>query len=235
LTKSTNPTAAEFAAMLAEVKVAERACSDARGSKEEESAGQRVIAASNAILAARPTDPGVMAAQLRFLVADSTVDADTRICDALEHIADQLKALAGGVVLSAETAAQIRAALLAVLEHSGGGIEPEDDPDLSPGIGLYAQDSEHQLRAAYRLLDLPARRAAPRQSEPDRAECFEQRTQDQPRTGEALRALRRTAERAPTALPEPKGVAAGREALKRLEAEATEQPKRSRKRPEPAP
>jgi hypothetical protein len=30
MTKSTNPTAAEFAALLAEVKVAERLCSDAR-------------------------------------------------------------------------------------------------------------------------------------------------------------------------------------------------------------
>jgi hypothetical protein len=31
----TKPTAAEFAALLAEVKVAERLCSDARGSIEE--------------------------------------------------------------------------------------------------------------------------------------------------------------------------------------------------------
>jgi hypothetical protein len=114
MTKSTNPTAAEFAAMLAEVKVAERACSDARGSNEEEAAGQRVLAASNAILSARPTDPGVMAAQLRFLVADSAVDPDVR--GALEHIAEQLEVLAGGVVLTAEAAAQIRATLLALRE-----------------------------------------------------------------------------------------------------------------------
>jgi hypothetical protein len=160
MTKSTNPTAAEFAALLAEVKVAERLCSDARGSIEEGAAGQRVIAASDAILSARPTDPGIMAAQLRFLVADPAVRADTRICGALEHIADQLEALAGGVVLSAGAAAQIRTALLAVLQDSGGGIEPEDDPDLSPGIGLYAKDSERQTRAAYRLVDQAARRAA---------------------------------------------------------------------------
>jgi hypothetical protein len=112
-----NPTAAGFAALLAEVKVAERLCSDARGSKEEEAAGQRVIAASTAILSTRPTDPGVMAAQLRFLVADSAVDPDAR--GALEHIAEQLEALAGGVVLTAEAAAQIRAALLAVREALG--------------------------------------------------------------------------------------------------------------------
>src|ERR671918_1196217 len=128
-------------------------CSDARGSSEEEAAGQRVIAASTAILSARPTDPGVMAAQLRFLVADSVVDADAR--GALEHIAEQLEALAGGVVLSAEAAAQVRAALLGVLEHSGGGIEAGDDADLSPGIGLYAQESERQLRAAIKLLGKP--------------------------------------------------------------------------------
>jgi hypothetical protein len=59
-------------------------------------------------------------------------------------------------VLSAETAAQVRAALLAVLEHSGGGIEAGDDPDLSPGIGLYAQESERQLRAAIKLLGEPS-------------------------------------------------------------------------------
>jgi hypothetical protein len=92
MTKTTNPTAAEFAGLLAEEKVAERACSDARGSMEEEAAGQRVTTASNAILSARPTDPAVMAAQLRFLVADSPVDADAR--GALEHIAAQLEALA---------------------------------------------------------------------------------------------------------------------------------------------
>jgi hypothetical protein len=127
----TNPTAAEFAALLAEAKVAERLCSDAKGSIEEEAAGQRVTAASNAILSARP-----MAAQLRFLVAGSAVNADAR--GALDHIAEQLEALAGGILLSADAVQQIRAALLAVLQHSGGGIEPEDDPDrnraLRPGV-----------------------------------------------------------------------------------------------------
>ena len=154
MSKTTNPTAGEFAGLQAEVKVAERVCSNARGSKEEEAAGQRVTAASKAILSARPTDPSVMAAQLRFLVAESVVDADAR--GALEHIAEQLEAMSGGIVLSADAAAQIRAALLAVLEHTGGGVEPKDDPDLSPGIGLYAQESERQLRAAYELLNVGA-------------------------------------------------------------------------------
>jgi hypothetical protein len=39
-------------------------------------------------------------------------------------------------------------------------MEPEDDPDLSPGIGLYAQESEPQLRAAIQPLDQAAGRAA---------------------------------------------------------------------------
>jgi hypothetical protein len=72
-----------------------------------------------------------MAAQLRFLVAESVVNADAR--GALEHIAEQLEGMAGGVVLSGDAAAQIRAALLAQLQHSGGGLAPEDDPDLSAG------------------------------------------------------------------------------------------------------
>jgi hypothetical protein len=153
MTKTTNPTAGELAGLQAEAQVAQRVCSNARGSKEEEAAGQRVAAASNAILSARPTDPSVMAAQLRFLLAE-LVDADAR--GALEHIAEQLEAMAGGIVLSADAAAQIRATLLAVLEHTGGGVEAEHDPDLSPGIGLYAQESERQLRAAYELLNVGA-------------------------------------------------------------------------------
>ena len=71
MSKTTDPTGGEFAGLQAEVKVAEeRVCSNARGSKEEEAAGQRVTAASKSILSARPTDPSVMAAQLRFLVAE---------------------------------------------------------------------------------------------------------------------------------------------------------------------
>jgi hypothetical protein len=99
-----------------------------------------------------------MAAQLRFLVAGLGVNADAR--GALEHIAEQLEAFGGGVLLSADAVQQIRAALLEVLQHSGGGMEREDDPDLWPGIGLYPQESERQLRAAIQLLDQAAGRAA---------------------------------------------------------------------------
>ena len=63
-------------------------------------------------------------------------------------------------MLSADAAAQIKAALLAVLEQTGGGVDPENDPNLSPGIGLYAQESERQLRAAYELLNVGVKPAA---------------------------------------------------------------------------
>jgi hypothetical protein len=141
----TNPTAAEFAALLAEAKVAERLCSDAKGGIEEEAAGQRVTAASNAILSARPTDPSVMAVQLRFLVAGLAVNADAR--GALEHIADQLEMLAGGVVLSAEAAAQIRAALVGAIEDMG--VLHEDDPEPEPGL----DEDVRPLCDALELLD----------------------------------------------------------------------------------
>jgi hypothetical protein len=72
-----------------------------------------------------------MAAQLRFLVAGLAVNADAR--GALAHIAEQLEAFAGGVLLSADAVQQVRAALLEVLQHSGGGMEPKDDPGLAPG------------------------------------------------------------------------------------------------------
>jgi hypothetical protein len=54
-------------------------------------------------------------------------------------------------VLSADAAARIRGALVTALEDSGGGIGPEDDPDLSPGIGAAAQELERQLRTAHQL------------------------------------------------------------------------------------
>ena len=79
---------------------------------------------------------------------------------ALAHIAEQLEPFGGGVLLSADAVQQIRAALLEVLQHSGSGMDREDDPDLSPGIGLYAQELERQLRAAIQLLDPVAGRAA---------------------------------------------------------------------------
>jgi hypothetical protein len=64
----TNPTAAEFAAMLAEHDAALRAFDDLEDDDEQESRVRaRFATAETAILTARPSDPAVLAAQLRWL------------------------------------------------------------------------------------------------------------------------------------------------------------------------
>jgi hypothetical protein len=108
---------------------------------------------AEAIIAARPTELAPMAAQLRWLARRGSLLREDEL--ALQHLAEQLERLAGSgaVVLSADAAARIRCALVTVLEDSGGGIGPEDDPDLSPGIGAAAQVVERQLRNAHELLE----------------------------------------------------------------------------------
>jgi hypothetical protein len=66
---------------------------------------------------------------------------------------------AGAVLLSAAAAAQIRAALLAALQHHGGDLEEADEP----GLDERTRNLEAQLRAALRLLDqaAPAREPTP--------------------------------------------------------------------------
>jgi hypothetical protein len=79
------------------------------------------------------------AAELRSLevVADSsTASGPSSIFDAALKILGSIGDITGGV-----------------LEDSGGGIGPEDDPDLSPGIGAAAQELERQLRTAHELLE----------------------------------------------------------------------------------
>jgi hypothetical protein len=95
----------------------------------------------------------MMAAQLRWLARRGSLLREDELV--LQHIAEQLERLAGpgAVLLSADAAARIRCALVTVLEDSGGGIGPEDDPDLSPGIGAAAQELERQLRTAHQLLE----------------------------------------------------------------------------------
>jgi hypothetical protein len=57
------------------------------------------------------------------------------------------------VLLSAAAAAQIRAALLAVFEHTGGDpATDEHEPGLSPAM----RELEAKARAALRLLDQAA-------------------------------------------------------------------------------
>jgi hypothetical protein len=56
-------------------------------------------------------------------------------------------------------AAQIRAALLAALQHHGGDLEEDDEP----GLDERTRDFEAQLRGAIKLLDqaAPAREPTP--------------------------------------------------------------------------
>jgi hypothetical protein len=71
------------------------------------------------------------------VVADSsTASGPSSIFDAALKILGSIGDITGGV-----------------LEDSGGGIGPEDDPDLSHGIGAAAQELERQLRTAHELLE----------------------------------------------------------------------------------
>jgi hypothetical protein len=107
---------------------------------------------AEAIIAARPTELAPMAAQLRWLARRGSLLCEDKL--ALRHIAEQLERLGGSgvVLLSADAAARIRGTLVTALEYSGGGIGPENDPDLSPG-GAAAQELERQLRTAHQLLE----------------------------------------------------------------------------------
>ena len=108
---------------------------------------------AEAIIAARPTELAPMAAQLRWLARRGSLLREHELV--LQHIAEQLELLAGpgAVLLPADVAARIRYALVTVLEDSGGGIGPKDDPDLSPGIRAAAQELGRQLRTAHQLLE----------------------------------------------------------------------------------
>jgi hypothetical protein len=70
---------------------------------------------------------------------------------ALEHIAQQLEAIAAGVVLSADATVQIRAALRAALEHTGGDLEFEEEIGLDQGT----RELEAKLREALKCLARP--------------------------------------------------------------------------------
>jgi hypothetical protein len=89
-----NPSADEFAAMLAEEKAAIRAGCDALDhTPEAAQARARFLAANEALLAARPTDPAALAMQLRWFTRELK---ESDICDLgiLEHVAEQLEVMA---------------------------------------------------------------------------------------------------------------------------------------------
>jgi hypothetical protein len=106
MTKSTNSTAAEFAAMLAEVKVAERVCSNSRGRR-------RRPQASVYLAHSKRSSPPALLTPASWVRSSGSWSPnrwwmpDAR--GAVDHIAQQLEGMAGGVVLSADAAAQIRA------------------------------------------------------------------------------------------------------------------------------
>jgi hypothetical protein len=79
-------TTKEFLAILAEARAAE-------AEAQADVAEARFMAASAALLDARPTDPAHMAAQLRWLISYFIAEATAVVV--LEHIADQLEAMAG--------------------------------------------------------------------------------------------------------------------------------------------
>ena len=90
----TNPTAAEFAAMLADFETADEELSVADG-EAYKAAAARYRRSYDALLAARPTDPAAMAAQLQFLATRTGAADDRRIGRALAHIGYRLQGLVG--------------------------------------------------------------------------------------------------------------------------------------------
>jgi hypothetical protein len=97
------------------------------------------------LYAARPVEPAALAAQLRGLIPEEQAGGNEKIPDVLAHIAEQLEVLARGLP-------EIRAALLAVLQHHGGDLEEDDEP----GLDESTRDLEAQMRGAIKLLDQAA-------------------------------------------------------------------------------
>jgi hypothetical protein len=96
-------TAQDFAALLAEYQAADAAYEDADNSGDEDAVNAvlpRYREAFDALLAARPTDPKSLAAQLRWFVADEVRTRENRM---LLHIATQLEAMAAAGPREKET------------------------------------------------------------------------------------------------------------------------------------
>jgi hypothetical protein len=111
-------TAAELDAMFAEDAAAEAAVAEADGDPDAYAmASERYRETYLAIVSARPTDPGSMARQIRYIAIDAT-QAEHR---ALLHIAERLEAMAGAVILPASVVEHVEA-LLEHAEHIDGMI-----------------------------------------------------------------------------------------------------------------
>ena len=135
-----NPTATEFVAMLSEHKAALSNFLD--GTRDAAEAEERCSKAYDALLAARPNDPAVMAMQLRWLLREIEVGDYPDDRGVLEHVAERLEAMAGGLLLSADAARQVRKALLHALD------ELEDYEDARD-IRSQAQTGAELVRRSY--------------------------------------------------------------------------------------
>jgi hypothetical protein len=91
-----------------------------------------------------------MAMQLRWLLHEIEVGDYPDDRGVLEHVAERLEAMAGGLLLSSDAAAQVREALLHALYSAAGELEQYEGD-----FKLYdrTREQEAQLRAAILLID----------------------------------------------------------------------------------
>jgi hypothetical protein len=94
----------------------------------------RMTELHEALINARPTDPAVLAAWLRWATEPGL--NVTGVEGGVAHVADQLEAMAapGAVTLKPDAVAAIRDALVAAIEFHGGDVDHEPDPGLSEGV-----------------------------------------------------------------------------------------------------
>ena len=95
IAETTNPTAEQFAAMVAKEKTALTAAADNLDLAKQSALDERHAEIYEALLAARPPDPAVMAMQLRWLIDERETGSSEADDPIISHIADQLERLAG--------------------------------------------------------------------------------------------------------------------------------------------
>jgi hypothetical protein len=159
-----NPTMAQFDDLLSEYRAAHAAFDaiHAETVADEmadayQAAERRYHEANGALSRGRPTDPGEMAEQLRWLIHEhDNIEGMTGTTALLEHIADMLAAAESvpvdwtrSVLLPAEDIVQLRTAFLEALEYTGGSAEHVDEPGLSERVRQF----EATMRAAIMRLD----------------------------------------------------------------------------------
>jgi hypothetical protein len=144
-----NPTATEFAAMLSEHKAALSDFLDE--TRDGVEAEERCSRAYDALLAARPSQPAVMAMQLRWLIREIEVGDYPDDRGVLEHVARWLDGLAGVLLLSGDAVAQVREALRYALYRAAS--EPEEYENRPRLADRNREQEARMLRAAILLID----------------------------------------------------------------------------------